>query len=68
MAELRIVVAAALAAAADNVLVAHHLPKLGSYLATALACLHVQNLARRSSQEAGSALTEEQLWACCIVS
>jgi hypothetical protein len=45
--ELRVVVAAVLAAAADAVLVAHH-------LVTALARLHVRNLARRSSLEAES--------------
>jgi hypothetical protein len=52
--ELRVVVAAVLAVAADALLVAQHLSKLGAYLATALACLHVQNFARRSSLEAGS--------------
>jgi hypothetical protein len=31
-----------------------HLLKLGAHLATALARLHVHNLARRSSLEAGS--------------
>jgi hypothetical protein len=36
------------------VLVARHLLKLGTYLITALARLHVQNLARRSSLEAGA--------------
>jgi hypothetical protein len=36
------------------VLVAQHLLKLGAHLATSLARLHVQNLARRSSLEAGS--------------
>jgi hypothetical protein len=51
--ELRIVVAAVLAAAADAVLVAHHLPKFGAHLVIALARLHVQNLARRNSLEAG---------------
>jgi hypothetical protein len=34
-AELRIVSAAVLAAAADAILVAHHLPKLGAHLVTA---------------------------------
>jgi hypothetical protein len=53
VAELRIVVAAIPAAAADAVLVAHHLPKLGAHLVTALARLHVHNLARRSGLEAG---------------
>jgi hypothetical protein len=43
-----------LAAAADAVLVAHHIPKLCSLLVTALARLHVQNPAQRSSLEAGS--------------
>jgi hypothetical protein len=45
--ELRVV-------AADAVLVAQHLSKLGAHLITSLARLHVQNLARRSSLEAGS--------------
>jgi hypothetical protein len=54
-AELRVVVAAVLADAADAVLVAQHLLKLGAHLVTALARLHVHNLARRNSQEAGSA-------------
>jgi hypothetical protein len=44
-AELRVVVAAVLAAAADAVLIAHYLPTLGAHLVTALACLHVHNLA-----------------------
>jgi type IV secretory pathway TrbF-like protein len=52
--ELRVVVAAVLAVTADAVLVAQHLLKLGAYLVTALARLHVQNLARRNSLEAGS--------------
>jgi hypothetical protein len=47
--ELRVVVAAVLAVV---VLVARHLLKFGA--ATALTRLHVQNLARRSSLEAGS--------------
>jgi hypothetical protein len=58
--ELRVVAAAILAVAADAVLVAYYLPKLVSHLATALARLHVQNLARRSSLEAGSTRGEEQ--------
>ena len=45
VAEVRIVVAAVLAAAADAVLVAHHLPKLGAHLVTALARLYMHNLA-----------------------
>jgi ABC-type transport system involved in cytochrome bd biosynthesis fused ATPase/permease subunit len=53
-AELLIVFAAVLAAAADAVLAAHHLQKLGAYLITALARLRVRDLAQRSSQEAGS--------------
>jgi hypothetical protein len=52
--ELRIFFAAVLAAAADAVLVAHRLPKLGAHLVTALARLYVGSLARRSSLEAGS--------------
>jgi hypothetical protein len=51
--ELRVVAAAVLAVAADAVLVAHLL-KLGAHMATALARLHVQNLARISSLEARS--------------
>jgi hypothetical protein len=50
-AELRVVVAAVLAIAADAVLVSQHFRRLGAHLITALACLHVQNLARRSSLE-----------------
>jgi hypothetical protein len=45
---LRVVVAAVLVVAADAVLVAHHLPKLGAHLITALARLNIINLARRS--------------------
>jgi uncharacterized protein (DUF1778 family) len=52
---VRVVVAASvLAAAADAVLVAQHLLKLGVNLVTSLARLHEKNLARRSSLEAGS--------------
>jgi len=60
-AELRVVIAAVLDAAADAVLVAHELQKLGAHLVTALACLHVRNLAIRSSLEAGST-REEKTW------
>jgi hypothetical protein len=53
--ELRVVVVAeVLAVAADAMFVAKHLLKLGAHLATSLARLHVHNLARRSSLEAGS--------------
>ena len=52
--ELRVVVAAVLAVAADAALVAQHLLKLGAHQATALARLQVQNLARRSSLEVGT--------------
>jgi hypothetical protein len=52
--ELRVVVAAVLAVAADAVLVAQHLLKLGAHLVTALARLHVNNFTQRSSLEAGS--------------
>jgi hypothetical protein len=45
--ELRVVVDAVLAVAVDAVLVAQHLLKLGAYLVTALARLHVRNLALR---------------------
>jgi hypothetical protein len=41
------------------VLVAQHLQKLGAHLVTALACLHVYNLALRSSLEAGSKREEK---------
>ena len=37
----------------DVVLVAHHLPKLGAHLATALASLNVHNFAPRSSLKSG---------------
>jgi hypothetical protein len=50
--ELR--VAAVLAAATDAVLVAQHLLKLGAHLVTAPARLHVHNLARKRSLDAGS--------------
>jgi hypothetical protein len=40
--------------AADAVLVAQHLLKLGAHLVTALGRLHVHNPTRRSSLEAGS--------------
>jgi hypothetical protein len=53
-AELRVVVAAVLAVAANAVLVVKHLLKLGAHLVTALARLNVYNLTRRSSLEAGS--------------
>jgi hypothetical protein len=52
--ELRVAVAAVLAVATDAVLVAQHLLKIDAHLVTALARLHVKNLARRSSLEAGS--------------
>jgi hypothetical protein len=52
--ELRVVIAAVLAIAAGAVLVAHHLPKLGVHLVTALARLHVHYLARKKSLKAGS--------------
>ena len=51
--DLRVVVAAVLAVAADAVLVTQNLLKFGAYLVTALARLHVHNLARRCSLEAG---------------
>ena len=47
-AELRVVVAAVLAAAADVVLVAHHLPKPSAHLVTALARLNENNPVRKS--------------------
>ena len=53
-AELLVVVTAVLAIAADAVLVAQHLLKLGAHLVTALARLHVNNITRTSSLEAGS--------------
>jgi hypothetical protein len=54
--EMRVAVAKVLAAAANAVLVAQNLLKLGAHLATALARLHVHNLTRRSSLEVGSTL------------
>jgi hypothetical protein len=51
---MRVVVAKALAAAANAVLVAQHLFKLGAHLTTALARLQVYNPARKSSLEVGS--------------
>jgi hypothetical protein len=51
---LRVFVAAVLAIAADAVLVANHLQKLGAHLATALARLHMRNVARRNSLKAGN--------------
>jgi hypothetical protein len=53
-AELRVVIAAVLAVAADAVLVAQHLLNRGAHLATSLALLHVHKFARRSSLEARS--------------
>jgi hypothetical protein len=52
--EMRVVVAKILAAAANTVLVAQHLLKLGAHLTTALARLQVYNLPRKSSLEVGS--------------
>jgi predicted urease superfamily metal-dependent hydrolase len=51
---LRVVAAEELAIAADAALVAQHLLKLVAHLVIALAHLHVDNLARRSSLEAWS--------------
>jgi hypothetical protein len=53
-AKLRFIVAVVLAVAADAVLIAQQHQKLGAHLVTALARLNVQNVARRSSLEAGS--------------
>jgi hypothetical protein len=53
-AELRVVDAASFAVFADAVIVARHLPKLGVHPATALARLHLRNLAQRTSLESGS--------------
>jgi hypothetical protein len=47
-AELRVVFAAELVVAADDLLVSLHLRKLGAHLTSVMACLHVRNLARRS--------------------
>jgi hypothetical protein len=52
--ELRVVVAAVLPVAADAVLIAQRLLKLGANQITSLARLHVHYPARRSSLEAGS--------------
>jgi hypothetical protein len=57
--ELRVVVAAVLAVAADAVLAAQHLLRLVAHLVTALARLHVSNLVRKSSLEAGSTLEKK---------
>jgi hypothetical protein len=43
------------------VLVAHHLPRRGSHLVSVLARLHVRNLARRISLEAGE-MREKRGW------
>jgi len=48
-AEVRIVAAAVLAAAADVVPAAHKIPKLDAHLVTALTHQHVRNPARRNS-------------------
>jgi hypothetical protein len=53
-AELRVVIAAVLAVAADAALVTHHLQLHGAHLNTALARQHVYYLARRNSLKAGS--------------
>ena len=53
--EMRVVVAKVLTAAANAVVVAQHILKLGAHLTTALARLQVYNLARKSSLEVGSA-------------
>jgi hypothetical protein len=52
--EVRVVVAAVLAVAPDAVLVAHHLPKLGAHLVTALARLYVKITREKSSLKAGA--------------
>jgi hypothetical protein len=52
--EVRIGVASVIAAAADAVLVAHHLPKLGDHLVTALIHLHVSCLEQNNCLMAGS--------------
>jgi hypothetical protein len=52
--ELRVVIAAVLAVAADAELVAQHLLKLGAHLVTALARLRVHDPKQRSSLKAGS--------------
>jgi hypothetical protein len=52
--KLRVVVAEVFAVAADAVLMAQHLLKRSTHLVTAQARLHVHNLARRSSLEAGA--------------
>jgi hypothetical protein len=52
-AELRVVVVAVLAVAVDAVFAAQLLSKLGAHLATALARLHVRNLAQRAAWRRG---------------
>ena len=51
--DMRVVVAKVLAAAANAVLVAQHLLKLGAHLTTALARLQVYNLARNKELGGG---------------
>jgi hypothetical protein len=51
---MRVVAAKVIAVAANAVLVAQHLLKLGAHLTTAMARLQVHHLARRSSLEVGS--------------
>jgi hypothetical protein len=57
--EMRVAVAKVLAAAANAMLVARHLLKLGAHLTTAMARLQVYNLAQKGSLEAGT--TRENL-------
>jgi hypothetical protein len=52
--KLRVGASAVLAVAADAVLVAQHILKIGAHLASALARLHVRNLVRKNSLEAGA--------------
>jgi hypothetical protein len=51
---VQVLFAAELAAAADAVLVAHHLPQFCAYLIITLAHLHVHSPPGRSSLEAGT--------------
>jgi hypothetical protein len=51
--ELRVAIPAVLTVAAEAVLVAHHLLKIGAHLVTALARLHEHKLAQRSGEQPG---------------
>ena len=58
-AELRVVAAAVLAVAADAVLVAQQLLKLGAHLVIALACLHVHDSCAKKQPVGGKHAREK---------